>query len=311
MDGNLETQAMTVASNTPEYLSSLLAVGASMLRVSTPLVFAALGGLASERAGVIMIALEGFMLLGAFAAAAVAAATGSAWLGLGTAAGAGAMFAAVYAVFAIRFRSDQIVAGTAINLLAVGITPFLCKIFYGVTGSTPALAVEARFQTLPMFVAVGLVFVFWYWLDRTVSGSWVRFAGEKPEALDAAGLSVAKVRWGGVLLAGALAGLGGASLSIFLSSSFSRGMTAGRGFMALAALIFGKWRPLPTALACLLFGLADALQMRLQGVVLWGTEPVPVQFIQILPYLLTMIVLAGFVGKSRAPKALGLPFPRV
>ena len=133
---------------------------------------------------------------------------------------------------------------------------------------------------------------------------------EHPEALDAAGVRVNRVRWIAVLISGALAGMGGASLSIFLSSSFSRNMTAGRGFMALAALIFGKWKPLPTALACLLFGFADAVQIRLQGVALWGDKPIPVQFIQILPYLVTILVLAGFVGRSRPPKAIGTIFQK-
>ena len=138
----------------------------------------------------------------------------------------------------------------------------------------------------------------------------MNFAGEHPEALDAAGIRVNRVRWLAVLASGALAGMGGASLSIFLSSSFSRDMTAGRGFMALAALIFGKWKPVPAALACLLFGFAEAVQIRLAGCDLWGSEPIPVQFIQILPYLVTILVLAGFVGHSRAPKALGTPFGR-
>jgi simple sugar transport system permease protein len=138
----------------------------------------------------------------------------------------------------------------------------------------------------------------------------VSFAGEHPEALDAAGIRVNRVRWAAVLVSGALAGMGGASLSVFLASSFSRNMTACRGFMALAALIFGKWKPVPTALACLLFGFAEAVQIRLQGVSLWGGNPIPVQFIQILPYLVTILVLAGFVGRSRAPKALGTAFRR-
>ena len=136
------------------------------------------------------------------------------------------------------------------------------------------------------------------------------FTGEHPEALDAAGVRVNRVRWAAVLVSGALAGMGGASLSVFLASSFSRNMTAGRGFMALAALIFGKWKPVPTAIACLLFGFAEAVQIRLQGVSLWGGKPIPVQFIQILPYLVTILVLAGFVGRSRAPKALGTVFRR-
>ena len=139
---------------------------------------------------------------------------------------------------------------------------------------------------------------------------WLSFAGEHPSALDAAGVRVNRVRWAAVLVSGALAGMGGASLSVFLSSSFSRDMTAGRGYMALAALIFGKWKPIPAAAACLLFGFAEASQIRLPGFALWGGQPIPVQFIQILPYVVTVLVLAGFVGHSRAPKALGTPFRR-
>jgi ABC-type uncharacterized transport system permease subunit len=280
----------------------------STLRVSTPLLLAALGGLVSERSGVINIALEGMMLVGAFAAASVALATGSAWLGAAAGALAGVALAAVYAVFVIRFRANQIVAGTAINMLALGLTPFLSKIFFASTGATPAVPIDGRFQIAPVYWAAFLTVAVWAWMRWTPSGLWVRFAGEKPEALNAAGVRVNRVRWMAVLTSGALAGLGGASLSIFLSSAFSRNMTAGRGFMALAAMIFGKWKPIPTAIACLLFAFADALQIQLQGVVLWGTEPVPVQFIQILPYVMTILVLAGVVGQSRAPRALGLPF---
>jgi ABC-type uncharacterized transport system permease subunit len=286
----------------------LLTLFASTVRVSIPLLLAALGGVVSERAGVINIALEGIMLVGAFAAACVALASGSAWLGALAGAGAGVGLAAIYALFVVRFRANQIVAGTAINMFAMGITPFLSKIFYGSTGSTPAVPLEARFQFAPVLWAIVLAFAVWSWLKWTPSGLWIRFAGEKPEALDAAGVRVNRVRWAAVMISGALAGLGGVSLSIFLSSSFSRNMTAGRGFMAIAALIFGKWRPLPTAIACLLFAFADAIQIQLQGLVLWGSEPVPVQFIQVLPYVITILVLAGVVGQSRAPRALGLPF---
>ena len=155
-----------------------------------------------------------------------------------------------------------------------------------------------------------MVGVCWLWMKYTRGGLWLSFAGEHPEALDAAGIRVNRVRWAAVLMSGALAGLGGASLSVFLASSFSRNMTAGRGFMALAALIFGKWKPVPTAVACLLFGFAEAVQIRLQGVSLWGGNPIPVQFIQIFPYVVTVLVLAGFVGRSRAPKALGTVFRR-
>jgi ABC-type uncharacterized transport system permease subunit len=280
----------------------------STLRVSTPLLFASMGGLFSERSGVINIALEGLMLVGAFAAAAVASHTGSPFEGALAGAGAGVVLAALYAFSVITLRADQIVAGTAINMLAAGATPFLCKILYDSSSSTPSLPLASRFQWSPMlwaWIAVGFTQVV---IRYTPVGLWIRFAGEHPEALDAAGVRVNRIRWLGVLVSGALAGLGGATLSVFLASSFSRNMTAGRGFMALAALIFGKWKPIPAAIACLLFGFTDALQTRLQGVVLWGAEPVPVQFIQILPYVVTILLLAGFVGRSRAPKALGLPF---
>jgi ABC-type uncharacterized transport system permease subunit len=282
----------------------------STLRVSTPLVFAALGGMFSERAGVINSALEGMMLIGAFGAAVGTLAMHSPWLGSACGMAAGILLAALYGIFVIRLRANQIVAGTAINMLALGLTPFLCKIRYDVTGQTPAIPIDERFQSAPLYLSWVLVVCCWLWLKHTRQGLWVSFAGEHPEALDAAGIRVNRVRWVAVLISGALAGMGGASLSVFLSSSFSRNMTAGRGFMALAALIFGKWRPVPTALACLLFGFAEAVQIRLQGVALWGKEPVPVQFIQILPYLVTILVLAGFVGRSRAPKALGTTFRR-
>lgn len=283
---------------------------ASTLRVSTPLIFAALGGMFSERSGVINIALEGMMLIGSFAAAVGTLVTHSPWLGSAWGMGAGLALAALYGLFVIRLRADQIVAGTAINMLAMGATPFLCKILYDVTGSTPAIPIGQRFGSAPLYMSWALVAVCYFWMRYTPTGLWVGFAGEHPEALDAAGIRVNRVRWLAVLVSGALAGMGGASLSIFLSSSFSRNMTAGRGFMALAALIFGKWKPLPTALACLLFGFADAVQIRLQGVSLWSGQPIPVQFIQILPYVVTILVLAGFVGRSRAPRALGTSFQK-
>jgi simple sugar transport system permease protein len=286
----------------------LLPLLGSTIRVSIPLLLAALGGLLSERSGVINIALEGLMLVGAFAAAVVTYSTHSPWLGALAGMASGTALAAFYALFVIRLRSNQIVAGTAINMVAAGLTPFLAKILYGSTNASPAIPIQERFHGEPLWIALFLLALVSAWLYGTPSGLWVRFAGEKPEALDSAGVRVNRVRWASVLLSGALAGLGGVSLSIYLSSSFSRNMTAGRGFMALAALIFGGWRPLPAALACLLFGFADALQIRLQGVILWGTEPVPVQFVQILPYVATILVLAGVVGQSRAPKALGTPF---
>jgi simple sugar transport system permease protein len=250
------------------------------------------------------------MLIGAFGAAVGTYMSHSPWLGSAAGMGAGVLLAALYGLFVIRFRANQIVAGTAINMLALGLTPFLCKVLYDVTGQTPAIPAAERFQSAPLYLGWIMVALCWLWLKHTRGGLWVSFAGEHPEALDAAGIRVNRVRWAAVLVSGALAGMGGASLSVFLASSFSRNMTAGRGFMALAALIFGKWKPVPTALACLLFGFAEAVQIRLQGVSIWGGKPIPVQFIQILPYLVTILVLAGFVGRSRAPKALGIAFRR-
>lgn len=287
-----------------------LALLASTFRMSTPLVCAAMGGMLSERSGVINIALEGMMLIGACVAAIGTLQTGSPWIGMAAGMAAGMLLAAIYGFTVIQLRADQIVAGTAINMLAAGTAPFLCKILYGVTGSTPAIPMEARLSWAPVAIAWLFVVILYFWMKYTPSGLWVSFAGEHPKALDAAGIRVNRVRWSAVLMSGALAGLGGVILSISLSSSYARNMTAGRGFMALAALIFGKWKPVPAAIACLLFGFVDALQIRLQGVSIGGMESIPVQFIQILPYVVTVLVLAGFVGQSRAPQALGLPFQK-
>ncbi|PWU19501.1 MAG: sugar ABC transporter permease [Verrucomicrobia bacterium] len=285
-------------------ISQLLA---STLRLSTPLIFAAMGGMLSERSGVINIALEGLMLMGALGAAVGTVATHSPWLGLLIGMGAGLAMAFIYALLVIPFRANQIVAGMAINMLALGLTPFLCKMLYGVTGSTPQISYPEQFHSAPLYLAWIVVGLCWYLMKFTPAGLWLGFAGEHPEALEAAGIPANRIRWLAVLASGVLAGAGGATLSTFLSSSFARNMAAGRGFMALAALIFGKWRPIPAALACVLFGFADAAQIQLQGVKFRGAE-VPVQFIQILPYLVTILVLAGFVGRARAPKALGKHF---
>lgn len=286
----------------------IVSLVASTLRVSTPLVFASLGGLFSERSGVINLGLEGIMLGGAFGAAAGAHATHSPWLGAMAGMIAGMCLAWIYGFCVIRMRANQIIAGTAINLLALGLTPELCKILYDVSGSTPALSLGERFQSGPIYLSWVTVLACWAVLRHTRFGLRVLFAGENPQALEAGGVEVNCVRWRALLLGGALAGMGGAMLSVYLSSSFSREMTAGRGFMALAALIFGKWKPLPTALACLLFGFTEAVQIRLQGVAFWGVGPIPGQFVQIIPYAVTLTVLAGFVGRSRPPKALGIPY---
>lgn len=274
------------------------------LRMATPLIFAGMGGMFSERSGVVNVALEGFMLTGAFTGAILAQQTHSEWIGWFSAFGAGVIIAALYACFVIELKADQIVTGTALNLLAAGIAPFITKIIYNSTGSTPNLEMENRFEIFPLVMALVVAAFATLLLRRSKWGLWISFAGENPEALATAGISVRKVRWLSVLTSGGLAAWGGASLSLYLASSYSPMMTGGRGFMALAALIFGKWKPIPTLLACLFFGLADAVQIRLQGVS-WGGYVIPVQFVQILPYLLTIVALAGFIGHSRAPKALG------
>jgi ABC-type uncharacterized transport system permease subunit len=286
-------------------LNTTWEVAGSTSRLAVPLVFAAIGGMFSERSGVVNIALEGKMVVGAFVAAVIAFYSGSPWAGFFAGGLAGAVVGMIYALSVIEFRANQIVSGTGINLLALGIAPFVCKILFDVTGSTPTLDIAQRFSYEPLVVALVATFAVTFWLYRTVGGLRLQIAGEHPEALAAAGGNVILTRWIAVTMAGFMAGLGGACLSIFLSSSYSRNMTAGRGFIALAALILGKWRPVQTVLACLLFGFTDAIQIRLQGVEIAGFGKVPVQFIQILPYVATLILLTGVIGKSRAPKALG------
>ncbi|HJQ70089.1 MAG TPA: ABC transporter permease [Blastocatellia bacterium] len=300
-----------------------LSLLASMVRLSTPLILAALGGMYSERGGVINIALEGIMLAGAFTAAAVTERTGNPWIGLAAAAGAGVVVALIHAIASIEFKADQVVVGTAINILFLGVPALVSGAIYASTGSTPSLP---RDQTLPdwniplienipvlnvilsghkpiVYLAFVLVPVSYYVLFRTRFGLRLRAVGENPEAADTAGVSVARMRYAGVLLSGLLAAIGGAYLSIGQNSLFTRNMTAGRGFIALAALILGKWHPVGAFLACLLFGIAEAISIRMQGVV-----DIPVQWIQIIPYVLTLVVLAGFIGRATPPRAIGTPY---
>ncbi|HET6861451.1 MAG TPA: ABC transporter permease [Pyrinomonadaceae bacterium] len=292
----------------------------STIRLAAPLILAALGGLFSERSGVINIALEGKMLAGAFTAAAVTYAadvklglgSGSPWLGLISAIAAGVFLAIIYGIVCIRFKADQVVSGAALNILMLGIPGFLSGALFLSSGSTPQLPKDHLLPQDPRIIGLALALIVaasWYVLYRTPFGLRLRSVGEKPEAADAAGISVEKLRYSGVLLAGALAGMGGAYLSIGQSSLFTRNMSAGRGFIALAALIFGKWRPVQTLLACLLFGFTEAFSNQIQGLIkLPSGEDIPVQFIAIVPYVLTIIVLAGFIGSSRPPLALGIPY---
>lgn len=281
----------------------------STIRLATPLVLAALGGLYSERSGVINIALEGIMLAGAFTAAAITWYAGSPYVGLAAGILAGMAVAGIHAVACIRFRADQVVTGTAIIILMTGTPALLSGAFFLSSGSTPQIPKENLMPYTPIVIAFALVPLTWYILNRTPFGLRLRAVGENPEAADAAGVSVNRMRYTAVLISGALAGIGGAYLSIGQSSLFTRNMTSGRGFIALAALIFGKWRPVQTMLACLLFGFTEAVAIQLQGV-RFGGEEIPNQFIQIIPYVLTIVVLAGFIGHSRAPRALGIPYQK-
>jgi general nucleoside transport system permease protein len=308
---------------------------AATIRLATPLVLAALGGLFCERAGIVDIGLEGKMLGAAFAAGAVAAVTGSAWLGLGAAILVSIALALVHGYAAITHHGNQVVSGMALNILVAGLAPSLAAAWFQQGGNTPALAAGARFaaidlpfaatlnalpgigllvdqlvdgHTLPVYLAAAAVPLTAFILTRTRFGLRLRAVGENPQAVDTAGISVARLRYQALLCTGLLCGIAGADLSLAQSAGFFRDMTAGRGYLALAALIFGKWRPVPTLLACLLFAFADAVQTRLQGVALPWIGVIPVQFIQALPYILTVLLLAGFVGKARPPKAIGMPY---
>jgi simple sugar transport system permease protein len=291
----------------------------STVRNATPLVFAALGGLFSERSGVVNIGLEGLMLISAFAGVVGASLSGSAFVGLGTAIGAGLLFALIHALMCVTFEADQIISGTAINLLALGGTGFLMVTIFGSGGTSPqvegfeSIAIPvlssipvigpALFdQSLLVYLMYALVPIVFFVVFRTPFGLRLRATGEVPEAVDTAGVNVARMRYYGVGLSGVLAALGGAYLSMGLLSAFTEGMTGGRGFIALAALIFGRWNPIGAAGAALLFGFGQAVTFRV------NEQAVPVEFIEMVPYVLTIIVLAGVGGRAIAPAAIGKPY---
>lgn len=316
-------------------LDAALGVLDSTLRLSTPLLLACLAGLYSERAGVFDIGLEGKMLGAAFAAAAVASLTGSVSLALLAGVLASVMLALVHGVACITARGNQIVSGVAINFLAVGLTAVLGHAWFGQGGQTPPLPISARFgpldlpfaEALSVVPLIGPVYarlisghtllvyaaflaapLTWWVLWRTRFGLRLRAVGENAHMVDAAGVSVTRMRYAALTLNGLLCGLAGSYLVLAQNAAFVPNMTAGRGFMALAAMIFGKWKPVGALWACLLFGFLDAASIRMQGAALPGIGEVPVQFIQALPYILTVVLLAGFIGKSVAPAALGRPY---
>jgi len=316
------------------YTFVLLTLDAA-LRVATPLVLCAMAGLLSERSGIIDISLEGKLLAGAFVAGTVAAVTGSAWLALLTAMVATALLSLLHGFACITHRGNQVVSGLAINIMVSGLTVVLGIAWFARGGQTPSLQAAARFMpiefplaetlravpvlgpiytevlsghNLLVYVALAAVpFVYWV-VYKTRFGLRLRAVGENPQAVDTAGISVTGLRYRGVLMCGLLCGIAGAYLSIAQNASFVREMSAGQGYIALAAMIFGKWRPLPALGACLMFGLLDAIAIRLQGVEIEGFGEVPVQLIQALPYIMTVVLLAGFIGKAVAPKAIGIPY---
>jgi ABC-type uncharacterized transport system permease subunit len=292
----------------------ILTIFDSALRLSIPLLAACLAGLWSERSGVVDIGLEGKMLVAAFAAAAAAYVSDSAWIGLLAGIGASVAFGLIHGFASISQRGNQIVSGVAINMLAAGLTAIVGNAWYGQGGRTPPLEGAQRFEGL-LFGHSALVYMVllavpltWFVLGRTRFGLRLRAVGENPAAVDTAGISVTGLRYIAVVLAGVFCGLGGAYLALAQAAGFLPNMTAGRGFIALAALIFAKWRAWPALGACFLFGLLDAGANQLQGLSLPGIGEVPVQAIQALPYLMTVILLAGVIGTAIPPRASGIPY---
>ena len=320
-----------------EFLTIMLSTFDATIRVSTPLILCAMAGLFSERSGIVDIGLEGKMLAGAFAAAAVASVTGSAWLGLLGAIGVAISMSLLHGFACITHKGNQVVSGLAINILASGLTVTLGIAWFHQGGQTPLLSGDARFlsidlpgalavENVPVLGAIysqlisghnALVYlafitvpVTWWIVYQTRFGLRLRAVGENPQAVDTAGISVFWLRYRAVICAGLLCGIAGAYLSTAQNASFIREMSAGKGYIALAALIFGKWRPKTALLACLLFGFLEALTVRLEGVPLPLIGEVPAQLMQALPYILTVILLAGFIGKATAPKAIGIPYSK-
>lgn len=304
------------------------------IRTAPPLILAAMAGMFCERSGVVNIALEGKLLAAAFASAAAAAVSGSAWIGLGAGVGVSILFSLMHGFATITHRGDQVVSGMAINILAAGLTVTLGRYWFDQGGQTPALSGAARFAPIDLpyakelydvpvvgqlysellsghslleYVAFAAVPLAWWVLFRTRFGLRLRAVGEAPAAVDTAGISVVRMRYTALIIGGLLAGIGGTYLAVAQTAQFIPNMSAGKGFMALAALVFGKWRPWNAMSACLLFGFLDAVAIRLQGVSIGGF-PIPVQAIEALPYILTVFLLAGFIGKAVAPKALGTPY---
>jgi simple sugar transport system permease protein len=319
-----------------DLILNLFSMLASSIRMATPLILAAMGGILAERSGTVDIGLEGKMLASAFASASVASLMNSLWLGLAAGMGVAVLFSLLHGVATIRYRGDHVVSGLALNFLASGLTLVLGQAWFEQGGQTPMLEDAQRFMPLhwPLanylaehvpvlgpfyktvlsghtilvygaFVSVGLMV---FLLGSTRFGLRLRAVGEEPNAVDTAGISVSMLRYQALLGTGLLCGLAGAYYSMSQNAGFSREMTAGGGYIALAAMIFGKWRPVPAMLACLLFGGLSALEVRLQGQSLPWVGELPTQVFQVLPYVLTVVLLAGFIGRAAPPKAIGRPY---
>ena len=318
-----------------EFFILLVSTLDATIRVATPLVLASLAGLYAERSGVIDIGLEGKMLASAFAAASAAFVTNSAWAGLLAGMGASIALALLHGFACITHKGNQVVSGVAINILVAGLTVTLGIAWFSQGGQTPALTNEARFtpliwpgaealQGVPLigalysdiisghnllvYIAYLAVPLTWWIVYRTRFGLRLRAVGENPSAVDTAGISVTALRYQAMICCGMLCGIAGTYLSTAQNAAFVKNMTAGQGFIALAAMIFGKWKPVPAMMACLLFGFLDAVANRIQGVPMPLVGEIPVQLIQALPYILTVVLLAGFIGKAVAPKASGIPY---
>lgn len=313
---------------------SLIQVLDSTVRLATPLLLACLAGLFSERAGIFDIGLEGKMLAAAFFSAAIAAVTGNVWLGLLAGIAASLVLSAIHGLASITFRGNQLISGVAINFLAAGMTVLVAQSWFAQGGRTPSLMAGGRFNPIELpfaealsgvpilgpiyselisghsflvYLALAAVPATWWLLFRTRFGLRLRAVGENPAAVDTAGVSVVGLRFAAVAICGVLCGIAGAYLATGLQAGFVKDMTAGRGFIALAALIFAKWRPWYALSACLLFGFLQAIALRYQNIDI-GAFTVPVQFMDVLPYILTVVILAGFVGKAIPPRAGGEPY---
>ena len=316
-------------------LNDLLTILDSTLRLSTPLLLACLAGLFSERAGIFDIGLEGKMLCAAFFSAAIAALTGSVWLGLLAGIGSSMMLSALHGIASITFRGNQLISGVAINFLAAGMTVLIAQNLFKQGGRTPSLTGNGRFNpidfpfadlivSVPLFgpiyrnllsghsilvyFALFSVPITWWVLYRTRFGLRLRAVGEAPEAVDTAGISVVYLRFAAVGICGLLCGIAGSYLSTGLQAGFVKDMTAGRGYIALAALIFAKWRPWYALMSCLLFGILQAIALRPDLIETYLSFSVQVQLLDVLPYILTVIILAGFVGQAIPPRAGGEPY---